>query len=152
VLLADSVAGLAYPVDFAAAAVGASPPVVAVDSSRVAGPVETGASPFAFGSFDAGSFDDDHAASFAGDVGVAAVAAAAAVATPFDASFVDDATPTDRRIHSDGPLAVVGGDAAAFVDAAAAEAAAAGDNSHMAVHFDCTFFVSLFDFRLFIFL
>ena len=76
------------------------------DSLRVAGPVETGASPFAFGSFDAGSFDDDHAASFAGDVGVAAVAAAAAVATPFDASFVDDATPTDRRIHSDGPLAI----------------------------------------------
>ena len=49
-------------------------------------------------------------------------------------------------------LPVVGGDAAAFVDAAAAEAAAAGDNSHMAVHFDCTFLVSLFDFRLFIFL
>ena len=80
-------------------------PFCTYDSSHAAGPVEIGASRFAFD--DADSLDDvvGRVASFAHGAGVVVAAVAAAVARPFDASFADDVMLTGRRTHSDGPLA-----------------------------------------------
>ena len=78
-------------------------PFCTYDSSHAAGPVEIGASRFAFDGVD--SLDDaaGRVASFGHGAGV--VVAAAAAARPFDASFADDVTLTGRRTHLDGPLA-----------------------------------------------